>query len=275
MHATNRVTAVRIRASLVSCGFLAACGRYDRFWEARQRWADCQASVRAIVMLALSHFEPGRARDVILAHAATFPFALKQHVRGHRDLSRLHEAWLPYVEPRLGPERARAALARVVAEDNMPSALLESLSSEVGILLRPHLPSDYRVRAADASGQRQAALWAQLQSHVEALAATTAACERLKLTPIPWSYARHTSRFCSLFLLTLPLALAEECPIGTWRCHCTHATARPSTGTWCTCTRCTAQHAQGPCWAQLSSPTHPHGPPRPSPMDVHQVLARG
>ncbi|KAG8468076.1 hypothetical protein KFE25_007128 [Diacronema lutheri] len=183
---------------------------YDRFWEARQRWADVQAATRSIALLALGHFPPGQARDLLLAYASTFPFALKQHMRGIRDLSRLEESWLPYAAPRLGEAAARSELLSWVNEDNLPAALLGSLSAEVAVLLRPQLPRGYRVRAVDSQGQRQGALWAALQAHVESLTEATTACERLKLTPIPWAYARLTSRYCTLFLLTLPFALIDS-----------------------------------------------------------------
>jgi hypothetical protein len=32
-------------------------------------------------------------------------------------------------------------------------------------------------------------------------------CEKILRTPVPWSYSRHTSRFLSLWIGTLPLAL--------------------------------------------------------------------
>ncbi|KAJ8600532.1 hypothetical protein CTAYLR_010424 [Chrysophaeum taylorii] len=43
---------------------------------------------------------------------------------------------------------------------------------------------------------------------VNALATSIAACERLVQTPVPLSYARHTSRFLSLWCLSLPFAIA-------------------------------------------------------------------
>jgi predicted membrane chloride channel (bestrophin family) len=36
------------------------------------------------------------------------------------------------------------------------------------------------------------------------------ACERLVQTPVPLTYARHTSRFLSIWCLTLPLALVGD-----------------------------------------------------------------
>eukprot|EP00403_Amphidinium_massartii_P000184 CAMPEP_0178378128 /NCGR_PEP_ID=MMETSP0689_2-20121128/4268_1 /TAXON_ID=160604 /ORGANISM="Amphidinium massartii, Strain CS-259" /LENGTH=326 /DNA_ID=CAMNT_0019998191 /DNA_START=307 /DNA_END=1284 /DNA_ORIENTATION=+ len=46
------------------------------------------------------------------------------------------------------------------------------------------------------------------------LLAAVSTCERLVQTPIPQSYVRHTSRFLSLWLLTLPLGLCHV--VGWW-----------------------------------------------------------
>jgi predicted membrane chloride channel (bestrophin family) len=40
--------------------------------------------------------------------------------------------------------------------------------------------------------------------------AQVAECEQIKCTPIPLSYSRHTSRFFTLFSVTLPFALIES-----------------------------------------------------------------
>ena len=40
---------------------------------------------------------------------------------------------------------------------------------------------------------------------IDDLAKSIGSCERLVQTPVPLSYARHTSRFLSLWCLTLPL----------------------------------------------------------------------
>jgi len=53
-------------------------------------------------------------------------------------------------------------------------------------------------------------LWEEIESKISTLTNIVSACEKLKCTPIPLSYSRHTSRFFSLFLLSLPFALVKE-----------------------------------------------------------------
>merc|ERR1719386_642939 len=44
---------------------------------------------------------------------------------------------------------------------------------------------------------------------VQTLSQTIGACERIVQTPVPLTYVRHTSRFLSLFMFTLPYALVD------------------------------------------------------------------
>ena len=45
---------------------------------------------------------------------------------------------------------------------------------------------------------------------IDDLTKTIGSCERIVQTPVPLTYARHTSRFLSLFCLTAPVALVSE-----------------------------------------------------------------
>lgn len=182
---------------------------YERFWEGRELWATVHSSTRCLSMLALSHYGPGATRDTILGYATIFPIALRQHLRGRRDIAEIERTLSAYVGPHTPSPRALALIARA---DNVPATVLASLSIELGVLLRA---MQNEGATSDPSGQRQAAIWAQMQTHVERLADVIGSCERLKLTPIPLSYSRHTSRFFTLYLLTLPFTLINECNILT------------------------------------------------------------
>jgi len=59
-------------------------------------------------------------------------------------------------------------------------------------------------------------LWWQLDNNVEHLLKILACAERIKGTPVPLSYSRHTSRFFSLYAFTLPLALCSETRQSLW-----------------------------------------------------------
>ena len=49
-----------------------------------------------------------------------------------------------------------------------------------------------------------------LNSHLENLTDTVGACERIKKTPIPYSYSVHLKQFIFVYLLTFPFAIMHE-----------------------------------------------------------------
>eukprot|EP00908_Phaeocystis_cordata_P001212 Transcript_11300.p4 GENE.Transcript_11300~~Transcript_11300.p4 ORF type:complete len:189 (-),score=67.96 Transcript_11300:1896-2462(-) len=53
-------------------------------------------------------------------------------------------------------------------------------------------------------------VWWQLDNNVEQLLHQLAHAERIKGTPVPLSYSRHTSRFFSVYAFTLPFALCSD-----------------------------------------------------------------
>jgi len=53
-----------------------------------------------------------------------------------------------------------------------------------------------------------------MMSAVNELSGYIGACERIVQTPVPLSYARHTSRFVTLWLLSLPMSLVGL--VGYW-----------------------------------------------------------
>ena len=51
---------------------------------------------------------------------------------------------------------------------------------------------------------------------VDSLLAKMSNCEKILRTPVPWTYSRHTSRFLSLWLGTLPMALVGDANMNPW-----------------------------------------------------------
>ena len=54
------------------------------------------------------------------------------------------------------------------------------------------------------SSQERYIIWEQCDLHIKELISAVGASERLATTPVPLSYSRHTSRFLSIWTLTLP-----------------------------------------------------------------------
>ena len=49
-----------------------------------------------------------------------------------------------------------------------------------------------------------------MEECISELCEAVSECEKLRCTPIPLSYSRHTSRFFSLFSLSLPFSLLQD-----------------------------------------------------------------
>ena len=192
---------------------------YDRFWEARTLWDGVYGSSRSIVRLATatrdeeaggtvirpttadgsanSGDDPagvGGVTTLIVGLTAAFPYALKQHLRGTRNVRELVEVAASTTRQ---PSRTGGATRQLVAasrQPNVPLAILDCLSRALLPLRKVH---------GDL-------VWWQMDSKVEEMISILGRAERIKGTPVPLSYSRHTSRFFSVYAFTLPLALVHS-----------------------------------------------------------------
>ena len=111
-----------------------------------------------------------------------YPVALRQHLRGQRDMDEFE----PYLETSEVNELSTA--------DNLPLALTLSMS----VLL-----ADLRTDPSPGGSY----LWYSCNEQVTQLTEVIARSEAIAGTPVPISYSRHSSRVVSMFTLMLPLAL--------------------------------------------------------------------
>lgn len=167
---------------------------YDRFWEGRQVWARVVNRVRAIARASRSYATFDDDDDVVsgvlLRWLAAFPLALKQHLRGERDVDAF--------DMLLGGERRDLESA-----DNLPLAVSYALSAEV----------DGIRRASEDSQAASQLLWWQMESMILDLQDAIGDAEAIAGTPVPLSYSRHTSRLLSIWTLLSPVILLKALPL--------------------------------------------------------------
>lgn len=176
---------------------------YQRFSEGRKIWNDILDISRDIVLsVSLYKRHAGRTRIKIVQKAVqAFPLAMQEHVRAKEfdnmlDQRRL-EGMLRELEGRgPGPDQG------IEAESSVPSA-----NRPLRIVRRMLKTLQGIPNRGDYFTNRER-VW--LLSMVNSLSHTVGRCERLVQTPVPLSYARHTSRFVSIWTLTLPLALVRD-----------------------------------------------------------------
>jgi len=164
---------------------------YNRFWEGRQIWESISNRCRDLSRLAtLYRPQMGDFRTKrIAALLCSFPNALRRHLVGE---ARYHPSIQPEPLPPLPDEMVR----RLRKASNRPLYIVQRLLMEVVAI---------PIGGGYSSRERQMAMTMcnQLSSYV-------GACERLLQTPVPLNYARHTSRFLTLWCFTLPISLVPS-----------------------------------------------------------------
>eukprot|EP00930_Biecheleria_cincta_P035197 TRINITY_DN24222_c0_g2_i1.p1 TRINITY_DN24222_c0_g2~~TRINITY_DN24222_c0_g2_i1.p1 ORF type:complete len:704 (-),score=92.97 TRINITY_DN24222_c0_g2_i1:71-2182(-) len=176
---------------------------YSRFWEGRQIWQrilDIGRDVsRAAVLYRRQIGTDNAARICRLLQA--FPFCMIEHLRGKKQkamrmkLERLIGPWAKLANPKDCDSEYTLPLS-----SNRPLFIVNQLASAIS-----SVPNEVGPRGMYTNRERT---W--LLQSVEKLSSTIGACERLVQTPVPLSYARHTSRFLSIYMLSLPWVLVES-----------------------------------------------------------------
>ena len=162
---------------------------YDRFWEGRKLWGELiiasrtlARQVRTLVGGADSPQVEALRRRMVHTCIA-FAHALRHHLRGTDPT--------PEITPLLDPDR----LARILASGNRPQALVQSLGDDLRRCMLDGLVAPPVVPALDAT--------------LHSLDIILAGCERIRSTPIPFSYTLLLHRTAYLYCFLLPFGLVD------------------------------------------------------------------
>lgn len=164
---------------------------YDRYWEGRKQWGELVLRSRSLARQCLSLIEPltdgdAGADDVarrMLRRAAAYAHALRHALR--------NESPEADVAPWLAPDE----WARVRGLPNLPYALMLEMGADFALCLR--------TRRLDSN------LAPSIDSTLSAMTAVAAACERIRGTPIPFSYTLMLHRTAYLYCFLLPFGLVD------------------------------------------------------------------
>ncbi|MEQ8623762.1 MAG: bestrophin family ion channel [Vicingaceae bacterium] len=158
---------------------------YDRWWEARKLWGSMVNNSRnlAIKINAMLPAEDKANRDFFTVFIPNYVFAMKEHLRdgvkieeieSHDDLS------------------TKSLLTYKHQPNKIASKMYERLQ--------------YLYTTKKISGDQLITIDGELKAFTEIIGA----CERIKNTPIPFSYNLFLKKFIFAYTITLPFGLAHD-----------------------------------------------------------------
>jgi len=152
---------------------------YDRWWEGRRQWGLLVNSSRNLAMKLAAILPAGHpARQYYRRMIPNYAFTLKDHLRGEFNGDALEG---------LSPEEA-AALHNGKHAPNQLAIMIMTKTNEL-----------YRQQVI--TGDQLINLNSQLESFTD----ICGACERIKNTPIPFSYSVFLKKFIFFYVMTLPM----------------------------------------------------------------------
>lgn len=153
-------------------------GAYDRWWEGRKVWGELVNNTRNLaikfsVMVPEGHSE----RNYITECIAAYPKALKEHLREG-----------------VPADMAQEMLEKLKMEnlDHIPNAIAKRLIGITNLLKKDKTIDEEQYRVLD--------------EQLVALTDIMGKCERIRNTPIPYSYSMFMKKFIFTFIATLPFA---------------------------------------------------------------------
>ncbi|MFC5481239.1 bestrophin family protein [Massilia suwonensis] len=161
---------------------------YDRYWEGRKLWGELVLRSRNFARQCLSLIdEDGEApalRERMIRRAIAYAHALRHQLRCSDPA--------PDVAPHLLPAEWTALRGRV----NLSQALMLEMGADLARCRRAGMLDSVRAAALDAT--------------VSSMVATAASCERIKNTPVPFSYTLLLHRTAYLYCYLLPFGLVDS-----------------------------------------------------------------
>ncbi|MBC7902083.1 MAG: hypothetical protein H7Y27_01610 [Gemmatimonadaceae bacterium] len=154
---------------------------YDRWWEARKLWGSLVNNSRNLAMKIAIMLPVGvddANRNFFRKMIPAFAVALKNHLRQESTRTELFEN-----EPHLA--------TRIQHDKHVPN--------QIAMMMFQHANDLYK--SGKISGEQLIVLNAELQSFTD----ICGACERIRNTPIPYSYSAFIKKFIFIYVLTLPI----------------------------------------------------------------------
>lgn len=153
---------------------------YDRWWEGRRLWGSLVNDSRNIAIKLNNIIENTSDKKKFAELISLFSYVLKRHLRDENNLINndlIKNFNLNY-------------------KKHIPNAVASKLSNDIYQLYKSQKISGEEVIIID--------------KHLSSFTDITGACERIKNTPIPYSYNLHLKKYIFFYIVTLPWGLAHD-----------------------------------------------------------------
>ncbi|MEO6732458.1 MAG: bestrophin family ion channel [Ferruginibacter sp.] len=154
---------------------------YDRWWEGRKQWGALVNNSRNLAMkLSVMIPETDKEHRVFFRKIIpAFAYALHKHLRSENTRIALFEE-----------DRHHPVFKHIDNEKHVPN--------QVTLLMYKHIQQLYK------EGKLNDSQLIVLNAELQSFADVCGACERIKNTPIPYSYSAFIKKFIFIYVMTLP-----------------------------------------------------------------------
>lgn len=159
---------------------------YDRWWEGRKKWGELVNNTRNLAIKVASTTFNKEYKDFFARMIPNYAYAMKEHLREGVKVEEL--------------ELTEQEKKEIETVDHKPSYIAKKLYSELQLLRQKDEITDIE--------------YLSLDTNLKTFSDIIGACERIKNTPIPYSYSLFLKKFIFIYVSTMPLAFVSS--FGYW-----------------------------------------------------------
>lgn len=158
---------------------------YDRWWEGRKLWGELVNSSRnfALKISTMMPPEAKKEKENLFILIGNFPFVLKEHLRGRFKANEFET-------------NISIAIDDLNKVSHKPNAMIWAIEKEIML--------------AHKNKNLSAEQLLLLNDELKTMANVCGACERIKNTPIPYSYSMFLKKFIFAYVFTMPLGFVYD-----------------------------------------------------------------
>lgn len=160
---------------------------YDRWWEGRRLWGSFVNNARNLALKLSSLVETPAERERLKILIQNYVAASKEHLRDG-------------VRPELLKACDKYSIADMTMNAHVPNRIMQLLYDEIILLTRTGVMTQEHLLFINS----------ELQSFTDNIGA----CERIKRTPIPFSYSIFLKKIIFIYIISMPFGFAME--FGYW-----------------------------------------------------------